>query len=338
MDRFLHLLIVSILLTADALALFVWLHPEGSWLIAAAIHSVVVLASMQYVKNILPKGHRGALALIVVSTFFICMVLPILGVFLMLGIALQIHRAAKLNLNHTRYVTLEQMTEIGEDDVYNYGTQVHSIVDIMHGIDISSRRRATLALRSIEPVFAIPLLKKLIQDSDETVRLYALNVLRTITNDFENRTRELLSLQQKGEADVSDLMELAEYYQEQVYVGLAIDDAQRHSLLKKAIHALESAYTMTPENFDILFNLIKYCLSDHDTDRAAAFIAELNAHPNYSGNLYPWHCELLFEEANWPGLRSQLRNFSQAHKSNQRLLAIRDFWLYGTPVNEDKPA
>lgn len=322
-----HLFVLSILLALDAWTLYYFLLPTAFPPFAIAAHCIVAWLCSRYALILVPGGHRTGRALIALSTFILCTLLPVIGVFFSIGVALQIHRAALVGSRLDNYLTLEDMTEIGDDDFYTYGDEINSIADIMHSNDIVARRRTTLALRSIEPIFAIPVLRKLIQDSDETVRLYALNVLRDITNHFEGKSRRLNHLREQGQASVTDLIELAEYYREQVYVGLAIDEAQRHSMLSKAISSLEEAHARDPENLDLLFTIVKYALANNDTERAGACMAELDQHIDYKGNLFPWRCELYYADHNWPGLRNMLRKIPESQRTNKRLMGLRSFWL-----------
>ncbi len=322
-----HLPVICALMTADACAVFIGLVPYGNLLVGILAHILTVAITTFYALFLTPKGNRQASLLIGTATVLISSLIPILGIFFMLGIALELFRASKLNTNLTRYVLMADMIDIGDEDFYTYGSEVNSIVDVMHGTDVIARRRATLGLRSLEPVFALPVLRKLIQDSDETVRLYALNLFRDIINTFEQRTRELLTLRDKSECEISDLLELAEYYREQVYVGLAIDDAQRHSMMQKAIKVLEEANHREQGNPDILLTLIKYTLADFDTARASIYIQELETIPRYLPILYPWRCELYFEQKDWEGLIKTITDYPDTQKTNKRLLSLRDFWL-----------
>lgn len=321
-----HLFILGVLVCADAFAVFFYVDPSTMWL-GVLGHFAVCAAAAIYSFALVPQRYLPARLWVGSTVAVLAILLPVIGVFFGFGIALQIHRAHLVNHLPDYYVSLDDMVEIGDEDFYSYGEEVRSLAEIMHSSDIEARRKATLALRSIEPVFAIPMLRKLIQDSDATVRLYALNLLKDITQHFENKAYELQERRETHEASLSELLQLAEYYREQVYVGLAIDDAQRSSLLNKAINALEEAHTREPENFEVLFTLIKYTLANFDTRRARAALEKLSTVPRFANMAYPWMGELLFEEGNFEGLREHLRELPEAQKTNRKICELREFWL-----------
>lgn len=182
-----------------------------------------------------------------------------------------------------------------------------SILEILQQAEGPCRAHAILALKDVEPVQAIPLLRRALQDSDELVRIYAQNLLSRIVERVEGNTRRL-ERQLAESRTPSCLVRLAEQYHELVYLGILEEPEGCQMAMKKALALLEEATALEPANPHLYLLSLKYSLRNRDLSRSRRHLAEVEAMPGCTPEqLLPLKGELAFLEKDWAALRGLLK-------------------------------
>eukprot|EP01035_Chromulina_nebulosa_P034026 gene34026-45608_t len=128
----------------------------------------------------------------------------------------------------------------------------------------SPGRNAILALRELDPIVAIPLLRKGLQDSDEQVRIYAQNILSGLIERFEANLKELEQRVAAEPAAALHAIRLAEHFHELVYLDVAGDDETAAHYLATAQDILHRASALAPQDPQIPFLGLKCALRARD--------------------------------------------------------------------------
>lgn len=231
-----------------------------------------------------------------------------------------------------RYVVWRDQPQVEWAPALPAGTRGMSIVEILHSPHTQLRRNAALALRDLDPLFSIPLLRKGLQDSDEQVRIYAQNILSTMLERFEASVKALEQRLAEQPDAPQPALNLAEQYFELVYLDVAGDDETAAHYLDKALALLERAATHAPDDGRIAFLGLKYALHARDTARARLWLERVERCRVEPQQVLPWRMELDFLEGNWTRLKAQLATAVQAGYINPRIEALAPFWQQTTPA------
>lgn len=314
---------ISILLAvvSQGLALWLLLTTRSEWL-ALVLHTAGALAWGWGTAIFLSTPQQRAWWLPAVAA----LVFPVGGLLASLALIRQLRTLPPANAA-PRYIVWRKQQQVDWTPSLPAGARGTSIVEILQGPNTQLRRNATLALRDLDPLFAIPLLRKGLQDSDEQVRIYAQNILSAMLERFEATVK---ALEQRRAADpgaVAPAVNLAEQYFELVYLGVAGDDETAAHYLKLASALLENAATLAPTDGHIAFLGLKYALHARDTAAAHRWLQRVDQCKVEPQQVLPWRMELDFLEGNWDRLKAQLAASVQAGYINPRIEALASFWL-----------
>lgn len=256
----------------------------------------------------------------------VAMIFPIGGLLASLALIRQLRTPPPASTAQ-RYVVWQDQTQVEWAPALPAGTQGMSIVEILQSPHTQLRRNAVLALRDLDPLFAIPLLRKGLQDSDEQVRIYAQNILSTMLERFEGSVKALQQRLAANPDATQPAVNLAEQYFELVYLDVAGDDETAAHYLDLALTLLERAAASTPADGRILLLGLKYALNARDTVRAHRWLQRVEQAQVEPQEVLPWRMELDFLEGNWTRLKAQLAAAVQAGYVNPRIEALASFWL-----------
>jgi len=252
--------------------------------------------------------------------------LPVFGIAFACGTLLLSGPSRGAMKSGCSYVSLGELLPEGGVDSYAYGSTISSIAEIMRSTDVNRRRQATLSLRSLKPIDSLPILRRLTQDDDEIVRLFALGERRRITNDFEERSRRLAKIRLSKKASVSDLLRLAECYLEEVEIGLPADEVQRKALLQKTLDVLWEARRLDPERIDIEFDILRSALAAYDSDVAERAFHRLKSVRGLRDRLIIPQCEFYFMTGNWKSLADELFCLPDSYRQSPHMERIVELW------------
>ena len=200
-----------------------------------------------------------------------------------------------------------------------------SVLEIMREPDAEARRRAILAMRSVDPKKALPVLQKAIQDSDEQVRLMAQAQYNKLIENLENTIKSLESELKKTPEKQALMVQLAEHYNELVYLGLCGEESEEY-YLNQTISLLRRALELDPHNLSIRMMLLKSCLKNSQLTQARECLDVLKAHKYNPEILAPWEAELCFLERDWIGLHKILDVMHDRWNRDPRMRSLVEIW------------
>lgn len=288
-------------------------------------HFVALLCALPALRQVFPEDYRRLNWTFAALMIGFALPLPVAGPLFLIGYRLLLlmkparNIESKYILGTTQYLTLanHELEEAGEP---------RSVAEILNGKDNVARRAAILALRSVEPRKALPLLQKAIQDSDEQVRLLAQTQFNHILASLEGRVKSLEADLVNPPRHVNKLLLLAEQYHELVYLGLATDETQT-IYLGRATELLEEAARTAPDNTSVRFLLVKCALKSAQLDKARAGIQVLRKKGWQDEVLVPWEAEIAYLERDWQTVTATLQKLDSTGASPGALRGPMEFWL-----------
>ena len=239
-----------------------------------------------------------------------------------------------------RYFYASQEAEIkyiGEDEIFAMDEEFDpshiaastSIVSVLNQDDEEMRRNAALALRKCEPKFAIPILKRAMQDSDEEVRIYCLNIFNGYSDALEKSIRVLQNRRLRKGSNVEVLQAIADKYSEQVYVGVFEDEQEEIFTLKKAEECLSEALALEADNQDILLRFIKVGVRTGSLEKASECLVKLYEVGFPRELLITWEAELAYLKRDWKETRKVLFSVNEESDVDNSVLELQGFWAKG---------
>lgn len=336
MNRLVAILLMGPLIFLDWLAVESFLQ-IGLTAKSISFHLIAVLLGWLILARWLP-GSRVARERWIAAGLLgpVMLLVPVLGMGLALAFLLSTGEGAGENLLRDRYRSLHELRENTNLVSQSYGANLLSIAEIMRAGDPVERRNATLGLRNIAPVESLPILRRLSQDDDELVRLFALSERRLIVNRFEARSRELAVKRRLKTATVEDLMRLAESYIEEVEVGLPSSQRQREALLERAEDVLLEARRMDSSPPDIEFSILRCALLRFDTEAAERAFLKLRGVVGREDRFVLPECEFYLQTADWPRLVDRLSKLPDSICNTPAMERVIGLWE--PLLRREKPA
>lgn len=260
------------------------------------------------------------------------LIAPVLGPLASLAI-IQLLRTPPPDYSAQRYLVWDEQPVSATSATLPSGASGQSIVEILQSPRTELRRNAILALRDLDPQFAIQLLRKGLQDSDEQVRIYAQNILSGMIERFESGLKELEQRLAAEPNAALHAVRVAEQYYELVYLDVAGDDQTAAHYLNKALALLARAAELAPADGEIALLGLKCSLRARNVELARTWFAQVQARPHDHRQVLPWAMELAYMEKDWPRLRTLFATFDHAQTINPRIEALAHFWT-GAPQPE----
>ncbi|MGE0069643.1 MAG: HEAT repeat domain-containing protein [Thiomonas sp.] len=182
----------------------------------------------------------------------------------------------------------------------------------------AQRIRAVLALRDMSPRMALPVLRKLLSDPDEEIRLLAYGISNTweqrLTDSLQDALREFEATRHAadhGAALARSAQRVAEMQMEFIYQGLAQGDL-RDFALQQALHYCTLARDALPQDTGLQMMFLRLSLAAGKTEAARGVLEHLGAEGASPTLWRPYAAEL-----EW-----NLRQFGQIAKVLQPLGAL----------------
>lgn len=254
----------------------------------------------------------------------LCAPLPLVGLLFAAGFRLLLC-LKPIRLTKSEYVLGDRsVLTFEKQDEFGLG-RPQSVLEILSGTNKDLRRTAIVALRSVDPKKALPLLQKAIQDSDEQVRLLAQTQFNRILAKLETTVKQMESDLSEGRS-AQKLTILAEHYHELVY--LAVSSPETETIyLERAIELLTEALSIEPQNSAALLLLLKCQVKDQKIVGAKKSVTELRAIGLPEESLAPWEAEIFYQESDWEAFKQALERIKASASSDIRLNGIIEFWM-----------
>lgn len=205
-----------------------------------------------------------------------------------------------------------------------------NVLEILRGNDPERRRRAILGVRTYEPVAAVPVLRRCLQDSDELVRIYAQGILQNLMDRLEGRAKELQERLQEESLDDAERidfeLQLAEALHEQIYTGLVEEESVRQRLRHRARDCLNRAIKLAPEEANLYLLRMRSSLELRDVRAAEADLELIEQKGVNPQQVEPLRSELNFLKRDWRALCSQMDSIERSGLAHGRMMAVCAFW------------
>lgn len=219
-------------------------HADPSLAAYFALHGLASAVSAWLAWSSLPPQYRqprwSSYGLLLCFGFFI----PVLGVFATVAVV-QVARRFPRILRTERFVTvgMPEFSSVQQSHVERSDLRASDARRILkdHELPLDTRLRVLVALQSMRPKAAVPLLQGLLADPSEDIRLLAYSMVDAWEKDLtEQIQRARDSLREAREGDdraplVNALRRLAELHWMQVDTGLARGDLRRYALAQTQV-------------------------------------------------------------------------------------------------------
>lgn len=290
------------------------------------LHFSACFAGFIFVRAVLPQEERRglvALFLLPLMIFF-----PVFGLTFAGGLAVTAGSGKPGSNLRGNFVGLSDLLPGDKDpeNAHSYGSSVSTIPEIMWGTDVEARRKAAHAIRNLRPIDSLPILRRLTQDDDEIVRLFALGERRRIVSEFEERSRKLARKRAEQKATVSELLLLAESYLEEVEIGLPVDRKQREALLESALDVLREARRRDPDRPDIKVEMLRCALASGNAEVAEHSFHHLRDVVGVEEKLALARCEYFFLTGKWNEMLRELQELPESMRRIPPIERVLEFW------------
>lgn len=206
----------------------------------------------------------------------------------------------------------------------------------------TQRIRAVLALREMTPRMALPVLRQLLSDPDEEIRLLAYGISNTweqrLTDALQAATRELERAQQTG-ADGTALaraaQRVAELQMEFIYQGLAQGDL-RDFALQQALRYCAIARDALPRDAGLQMMYLRLSLAAGRTDDARAVLGQLTAEGASPTLWRPYAAEVEWVDRHYARISAVLQPLG-ARQVAPRLRPVVRVWQQGAADGRPTP-
>lgn len=285
---------------------------------------ILALAAGLFFLNyfLVQEASKNVGKIMVCSLLFLCLLFPGAGNLITLLFVASTTLWLKPYRDLSHYELLNT-----KESIFSEATQKKkplAISEILNDDDNEARRKATLSLRSLNQKFAIPILNRAVQDSDEEVRLYATNILKKFNEQKEKKIQKLNKTQ-----NAVCYNRLAEEHMDSVYVGLVDDPLSEKLEYDKAEEFLAKSLqeSRTPKK---LYRLLKLKIFQRELDSARQVLDEL-LELNFPRHLLrPWEAELAYRNKDWKLLVKILGDIEPIGSSKSINTVLRQ-WI---PVDE----
>jgi hypothetical protein len=294
---------------------------EGHWQMAVSLHGLSVVIACLAARFL--HGSRQAWVADLPLLIGLVAAIPGLGILLWGFLALQFRNI------RPPAVAVDLVVGSGPELTRRHapvpapGTR-QSVLTTLRAKDAPERRGSILALRSVPPRSAIPVLQRAIQDSDEQVRLMAQTHLQQILAGLETNIKKMEAVHSSGGGTTAEaLLQLAEHYHELVFLGLGSEES-KSIYLGRAIELLEQALATKP-NEAASFLLYKCLLKLGRLDEAEQRLNLLRRGGMSQEMLLPWEAELHYERRDWTNLLRVVHEL-KGQSLPVRLRDVVEFW------------
>lgn len=203
----------------------------------------------------------------------------------------------------------------------------------------SRRIRAVLALREMSPRMTLPVLRRLLSDPDEEIRLLAYGISNTweqrLTDTLQQALREVEAARQSATAGpvlARAAQRVAELQMEFIYQGLAQGDL-RDFALEQALLYCDLALDALPQDTGLQMLRLRLSLAAGRTDEARAVLEQLTAQGASATLWRPYAAELEWMLRRFDRIAPTLQPLA-AQKVAPRLRPVIRVWQTASPAGD----
>jgi tetratricopeptide (TPR) repeat protein len=225
-------------------------HHAAVLLIYFAVHGVASGLAALTLLPLLPGPKITRPLAAFVFFFALNFFLPVLGVMGMLGAAVMAKVAAVQGRRWQFDMHLPPVYDPREEEVADAGSKGGVRVQLANtAVPIEARLRALLMVQSMPARIANPLIREMLSDPAEDLRLIAYGILDTREKTINARIHATSQKLERTSAAERPLLEkqLAELYWELIYQGLVQGDLREHAAQQARVH-LERAVAGDPDD------------------------------------------------------------------------------------------
>ncbi|MCE1161334.1 MAG: hypothetical protein LWW80_00185 [Thiomonas sp.] len=254
------------------------------WLVHGAAAVLVGLLLWTLLPADLRKPRRLSLTLLALLAFFF----PVVGVFGLLIAArlaqwLPMRHRATDHLREAPALQVFAVSHIDDDQRRDLPAGQTARIARDQSQPQAQRIRAVLALREMSPRMTLPVLRKLLSDPDEEIRLLAYGISNTweqrLTDSLQDALREVETVRHSasgGAALARAAQRVAELQMEFIYQGLAQGDL-RDFALEQALHYCRIARQALPQDTGLQMMFLRLSLAAGKTQDAREVLQNLMA-------------------------------------------------------------
>ena len=327
------------------------LDATAAWLLASGgdlhlllfwlLHGLASGAAGFLVWTLLPRDLRTPRRLSLTLLVLIALFFPLVGVF---GLLLAARLAQWLPLRRQDTDLLRQAPQLQVFPVSHIDDALRRALPAGQTARIArdqsqppqQRIRAVLALREMTPRMALPVLRQLLSDPDEEIRLLAYGISNTweqrLTDALQAATRELEQARQAGIGGAPlarAAQRVAELQMEFIYQGLAQGDL-RDFALEQALHYCAVARDALPRDAGLQMMFLRLSLAAGRTEDARAVLRELTAEGASPTLWRPYAAELEWVDRQYARIHAVLQPLGSRQVA-PRLRPVVRVWQHEAP-------
>jgi hypothetical protein len=323
--------LVAVALQAAAINAFLQsIHQAGTpalafpavWQTLAALAAASLFARALHVRG--SADHRAAF----LHVFCVCLILPVAGQILFLCIALA-SKVFPANTHHVQFAEVEKprFDALKSRVAYGAAARLRSKLDD-HGAGVADRISAVVALRSLPTRITSDMLRDLLSDPVEDIRLLAYGIPNGAEDAVAQRileTTERLEKATCASEEVRLKAALAELHWELIYQNLVHGELRIHTLGR--VDALaRDALELDGKQGAMWYLLGRAALLRGNADDAESFMRRAQACRFPSERLLPWLAEAAFLKREYVRARQVLAQLDEGAQP----LALRQTVNYWT--------
>ncbi len=193
---------------------------------------------------------------------------------------------------------------------------------------VATRLRALVALQNVPGRVASPLLRDVLSDASEDIRLLAYGMLdnkeRHLNEAIHRETQRFEAASPDGAEHAEAARRLSDLFWELVYQELAQGDLRTHAL-HRALHFTDIALAATPDDAGLFLRIGRLRQSLGDPDAAQAAYARAQALGLPKTRILPYLAELAFARNDFATVRTLMHELGD-WQSLPRLQPVIRYW------------
>jgi tetratricopeptide (TPR) repeat protein len=300
-------------------------HHAAALVIYFAVHAVASGLAALTLLPLLPGVTRPLAAF--VFFFAVNFFLPVLGVLGMVGAAVMTRAATVQGLRQEFDMHMPPVYDPHADEVATVRAKGGVRVQLANvSVPIEARLRALLTVQSMPARIANPLIREMLSDPSEDLRLIAYGILDTREKTINARIHAAgQRLERAGEAERYVLeKQLAELYWELIYQGLVQGDLREHAAGEARSH-LERALAIDRGDAGMRALAGQIALSTGDYEEARRAFEDALALGMPDSRVLPYMAEVAFRTRRYDEVRALARRLASLPSSHRIDHVIR-YW------------
>ncbi|MCI4400142.1 MAG: hypothetical protein JHC37_06215 [Campylobacteraceae bacterium] len=307
------------------------------WLLAAHT-GISVLFSIVAFFALKKEVRTYAPVFIVAFLFLMTFTLPIVGILLVCSLAIIDRFFQKTQQDNMFQLSSSPIFESTAKATENSASAIGGVRFKITSSDASSANRfqALNILHSMPLKVSVPILKQILTDKTDDIRLFAYGMLEKQEKAINNEIHRLLSLLKESDGEDAEVSayihkQLAENYWNLVYYGMLQGELMSYALTQAA-NAIQKAVELKGSDADFWMLKGKILMRQEKYDEAKIAFRVLEAFGIASSKTAPYMAEIAFMEKKYKdvvGLLSNTKDFENV----PAMTPVIEYW---TNINSNK--